>query len=294
MNIPAPAVHVFDVTEENFEADVLRASLDTPILLDFWAEWCGPCKALGPVLEKLAAEYDGAFRLGKVDVDSQKQLAGAFGIRSIPTVMLVKNGQPVDGFAGALPEGQLREFLGNHLPLAGPGAVAAEPEPEPVKAAAPDTSPEAIAALRQAAEAQPDTPELRLDLAAALLRAGQPDDAGKELAALPDTLADDPRVRSLHAGLELAHELADAPDLATLQQKVRADPRDWQARDLLGVRLLLGNDPHAAMEEFLHLLEHARDWQDGRARERLLAAFAMLDDAALVAPYRRRMASLLF
>ncbi len=113
--------HVFDVDQQTFEADVLQASLTTPVLVDFWATWCEPCKTLGPMLEKLAAEYNGAFRLGKVDVDKQQELAGMFGIRSIPTVVLVKDGQVLDGFAGALPEGQLREFLSRHVqPLEAP------------------------------------------------------------------------------------------------------------------------------------------------------------------------------
>src|SRR3954470_18180234 len=103
--------HVFDATAENFEADVLKASLQVPVLVDFWATWCGPCKQLGPILEKLATEYNGAFRLAKVDVDKEQQLGAAFQIRSIPTVMLVKEGQLVDGFPGALPEGQPRESL---------------------------------------------------------------------------------------------------------------------------------------------------------------------------------------
>jgi putative thioredoxin len=107
--------HVFDVTQQAFEAEVLQASMTTPVLVDFWAEWCEPCKTLGPMLEKLAAEYNGAFRLGKVDVEAQQELAGMFGIRSIPTVMLVKDGQVLDGFAGALPESQLREFLSRHV-----------------------------------------------------------------------------------------------------------------------------------------------------------------------------------
>ena len=107
--------HVFEVTEQNFEAEVINASLDTPVLVDFWATWCEPCKTLGPLLEQLATEYKGAFRLGNVDVDKNQQLAAMFGIRSVPTVVLVKDGQIADGFAGALPLGQLREFLGRHV-----------------------------------------------------------------------------------------------------------------------------------------------------------------------------------
>ena len=106
--------HVFDATAATFEDTVIRASLETPVLVDFWATWCGPCKTLGPLLEKLAADYNGAFVLAKVDVDAEQELAAAFQIRSVPTVMLVKGGQLVDGFPGALPEGQLREFLTHH------------------------------------------------------------------------------------------------------------------------------------------------------------------------------------
>src|SRR6476469_5822966 len=126
--------HVFDATAENFEADVLKASLQTPVLVDFWAEWCGPCKTLGPILEKLAAEYNGAFLLAKVDVDKEQQLAAAFQVRSIPTVFLVKDGQLVDGFPGALPEGQLREFLKSHgiEPLAAAAAEAPAASTAPV------------------------------------------------------------------------------------------------------------------------------------------------------------------
>src|SRR5688572_3127442 len=108
------AAPVFDATTAGFQAEVLDKSLETPVLVDFWATWCGPCKTLGPILEKLAADYHGAFRLAKVDVDKEQQLAAYFQIRSVPTVMLVKDGQLVDGFPGALPEGQLREFLSHH------------------------------------------------------------------------------------------------------------------------------------------------------------------------------------
>ena len=125
--------HVFDATLADFETDVLKKSMDTPVLVDFWATWCGPCKTLGPVLEKLAAEFNGGFVLAKVDVDKEQQLAGYFQIKSVPTVMLVKGGQIVDGFPGALPEGQLREFLGHHGVEAKPieeEAVAEIPPPQ--------------------------------------------------------------------------------------------------------------------------------------------------------------------
>ena len=281
--------HVFDVDQQSFETDVLQASLTTPVLVDFWATWCEPCKTLGPMLEKLAAEYNGAFRLGKVDVDKQQELAGMFGIRSIPTVMLVKDGQVLDGFSGALPEGQLREFLSRHVqPLEAPPAV------EAVDETPAETPEQAISRLQQAIAADPSKTELKLELALALMRDGQTDAAEAELTALPANLATDARALRLRSELDLAHALKDAPTLAVLQQKVQADGNDWAARDQLGVRLLLEGDAAAGLEQFLTILQNARDWNDGQAKKRLLAAFATIDDAELVGRYRRRMASLLF
>jgi len=284
----ATVSHVFDVDQQTFEADVLQASLTTPVLVDFWASWCEPCKTLGPMLEKLAAEYHGAFRLGKVDVDTQQELAGMFGIRSIPTVVLVKDGQVLDGFTGALPEGQLREFLSRHVQPLGAPAEPAEEE------AVQETPQQAINRLQQAIASEPNRPELKLDLALALMHAGNVAAAEAELAALPANLATDARAVRLRSELELAHALKDAPGTAELQQRVQADAADWAARDQLGVRLLLEGDAEAGLEQFLVTLQKARDWNDGQAKKRLLAAFATLDDADLVGRYRRRMASLLF
>jgi putative thioredoxin len=240
------------------------------------------------MLEKLAAEYNGAFRLGKVDVDKNQELAGVFGIRSIPTVMLVKDGQIADGFAGALPEGQLREFLSRHVqPLEGN----LDDEPQDT---APESPEQAINRLQQAIAADADRPELKLDLAVALAQAGHASAAEAELNALPANLATDTRAVRLRSQLDLVRTLEGTPALDALQQRVQANPQDWEAHDLLGVRLVLGDDPGAGMEHWLLMLEKARDWNDGQAKKRLLAAFNTLDDAELVGRYRRRMASLLF
>lgn len=283
------ASHVFDVEQQTFEAEVLKASLTTPVLIDFWATWCEPCKTLGPILEKLAAEYNGAFRLGKVDVDKQQELAGMFGVRSIPTVVLVKDGQLLDNFTGVLPEGQVREFLSRHLqPL-----EAAAPADAAVDAT-PELPEEAVTRLQQAIVAEPKKTELKLDLALALMHAGQTDAAEAQLAALPVNLSVDARAIRLRQELDLAHALAGAPTIAVLQQRIVADANDWEAHDLLGVRLLLEDDPSLGLDHFLLVFKNARDWNDGQAKKRLLAAFATLDDAELVSRYRRKMASLVF
>ncbi|SKB41575.1 thioredoxin [Luteibacter sp. 22Crub2.1] len=287
---PTRSEHVFDATTAGFETDVIQASLETPILVDLWAEWCGPCKSLGPILEKLAGEFNGAFRLAKIDVDAEQQLAAMFGVRSIPTVILISGGQVVDGFAGALPEGQIREFLTKH------GVQPAEAANDDVAAdvAPPETAEDAINRLQQAIAAEPDRAELKLDLALALMRAGQVHPAQAELDALPANLATDARAVRLRSQLELARALEGAPPLEALRERVQTNDNDWEARDLLGVRLLIEGDSAAGLDQFLDILKRQRDWQDGQAKKRLLAAFATLDDAALVSVYRRKMASLVF
>ncbi|WP_425510942.1 thioredoxin [Xanthomonas chitinilytica] len=281
--------HVFDATTETFEADVLQKSLQVPVLVDFWATWCGPCKTLGPLLEKLAGEYNGAFELAKVDVDKEQQIAAAFQIRSVPTVFLVKGGQLVDGFPGVIPEGQLREFLKQHgiEPLAA-AEVAVEAEALPL-------DPQAeVEALRQAIAAAPDNEELKLDLALALLRTGAAAEAGELIDALPANLATDDRAVRARARLDFAKALQDAPAAEALAARVAADGDDLLARHLLGVHQLLAGEDEAALEQFLEMLRRDRGFQDGLPKKALIDAFRVIEDEDLVGRYRRRMSSLLF
>jgi putative thioredoxin len=285
--------HVFDATTDRFEADVIQRSLQVPVLVDFWATWCGPCKSLGPILEKLAAEYHGAFELAKVDVDKEQQLAAAFQIRSVPTVILAKDGQLVDGFPGALPEGQLREFLKHHgiEPAPAPaddGEAAAAAEP-----AAPLDPHAEVMRLRKAVEAEPDDDALKLDLALALLATGGAHEAEKLLDALPANLATDDRAVSARARLGFAALLENAPPREVLEAAIASDPADLRARHLLGVRGIVSGDAEAGLEQFLEMLRRDRNFDDGLPRKALIDAFRVVDDEDLVGRYRRRMSSLL-
>ncbi|MGN6313762.1 MAG: thioredoxin [Rhodanobacteraceae bacterium] len=292
----AKSAHVFDAGQANFESEVLQASLTTPVLVDFWATWCGPCKTLGPILEKLAGEYGGAFRLAKIDCDKEQQLAGMFGVRSIPTVVLIRDGQILDGFAGALPESQVREFLSRHnvQPAKKIETPAAQNVTEEGLHAPREAPHAAVARLREAAEAEPDNAELKLELALAQARAGDIGAAKSALESLPAQLEHDDRAKALRAYVDLAQALTGTSASGELMARIESNPKDFAARDALGVRLLLGGDPADAMEQFLAILQADRNWNEGVARKRLLDAFRIVEDEALVAATRRKMSSLLF
>lgn len=282
--------HVFEATTENFEAEVLQKSTQTPVLVDFWATWCGPCKSLGPILEKLAGEYNGAFELAKVDVDKEQQVAAAFQIRSVPTVFLIKDGQIVDGFPGAMPEGQLREFLTQH------GVTPAEavaPIEEDIQALPLDPQAE-VAALRDAIAADPDKAELKLDLALALLKTGATTEAGQLLDGLPANLATDDRAIRARARLDFAAALQDAAAADVLAARVQADGNDLEARYLFGIHHLLAGRDEGALEQFIEMLRIDRGFRDGLPKKALIDAFRVIEDEDLVGRYRRKMSSLLF
>ena len=281
--------HVFDAQLASFETDVLLKSKEVPVLVDFWATWCGPCKSLGPLLEKLAAEFNGGFLLAKVDVDAEQQLAGYFQIRSVPTVLLIKDGQIVDGFPGVIPEGQLRQFLATH------GVTPAAPPEDEAPAVAAPVDPEAeVIRLRHAVTDAPDEAALKLDLALALLKVGAATEAEVLLDGLPANLATDDRAIQARARLGFASILKDGPPASVLEQAIAADPGDLRARHLLGVRLIMEGDAAAGLEQFLEMLRRDRAFGDALAKKSLIDAFRIIEDDDLVGVYRRKMASVLF
>ena len=296
-NGPAPAkqLTVKDTTTAGFPADVIQESRKQPVLVDFWAPWCGPCKQLQPALEKVVAAAGGRVKLVKMNIDEHPAIAGQLGIQSIPAVIAFKNGQPVDGFMGAVPESQIRAFIDK---LVGPGG------------ATPGVS-ELIAAAKQARDAgdlqtavelydealqeAPDTIDAIAGLADLLFEAGDVEGANEVLARTPADKESAAPIAALRAKMALAEQAAGLGDPAALERRLAADPGDHQARfDLAMIHNALGRRDDAA-NGLLSIVKTDRTWNEDGARAQLLKLFeawGMTDPATLSA--RRRLSSLLF
>ena len=270
---------MIDVTVENFEAEVITASLSVPVLVDFWAPWCGPCKTLGPMLEKLETEYAGRFKLAKIDSDQQQQLAGMFGIKSIPTCVLLIGGQPVDGFTGAVPESQLRAFLDKHVPSE--GALEAEAEVNEAHALldAGDTQ-AALAKMADALAANPANDDARFDYVRLLAATGAYEEAE---ALLHEPLARIPKPLRFEA---LSHWLAALQfvqqddrgnwPLEQFDALITQNKRDFDTRIAKARVLMAEGQWTAAMDELLEIVMRDKAWQDGAARKLYVAILELL------------------
>jgi putative thioredoxin len=289
----APADLVKDTTTATFTADVIQESRNQPVLVDFWAPWCGPCKQLGPTLEKIVHEARGAVRLVKMNIDEHPTIAGQLGIQSIPAVIAFRDGQPVDGFMGAIPESQVRDFI---TKLGGGSAAGIE---EALAAAAEarqqgntDMAREIYSAVL--AEA-PDNVEAVAGLAELLFEAGETGKASDLLAGVPDDKAEQPAVAAVRAKIAMAEQVKEIGDPAELERRLAADPKDHQARfDLAMIQNAMGRREEAA-DNLLAIVKADRTWKDDGARAQLLQffeAWGMTDEATLSA--RRRLSSLLF
>ena len=293
---------MIDVTLENFEAEVINASMQQPVLVDFWATWCGPCKVIGPILEKLEKDYAGRFKLVKIDSDAQQQLASAFGVRSIPTVILLMGGQPVDGFMGAMPEGQIREFLDKHLPEGGgieDAQIIAEEEAPP----APADPASQLDKLRAAVDNDASNDDARFDYVKALLQGGRLDDAK---VAFAPVIAKTQLVRKFDA-LQRWMDAIDASGDRKIQEfdaKIAANKRDFEARYARAQVLLAEHRFTDAMDELLEILMRDKAWNEDAARKEYIAILEIIDppkvkvadgqippDDPTVATYRRRLSS---
>jgi putative thioredoxin len=283
------SAHAVDVSDKDFQTGVIEASKKVPVLVDFWAPWCGPCRALGPVLEKLAAEYGGRFILAKVNSDENQSLARQYGVRGIPSVKAFANGELADEFTGALPETQVREFIDRLLPSP------AEPLRQQALAAKARGETDATRKLLlQAIALDPRHEAARLDLVDLMIDAKDLEDAQRLLDEIADRARDAVRVDAQRARLQLVANSGSGADRSSLERNIAADPADLAARFELANLLALHQDYGPAMEQLLEIVRRERGFRDDAARKTLINLFNLLGtDSTLVREYRSRLAAAL-
>jgi putative thioredoxin len=281
---------VFNADAASFQSLVIDASHRVPVLVDFWAQWCGPCRALAPVLEKLANEFQGRFLLVKIDTDREQEVARQFGIRSLPTVKVFKDGSAVDEFLGAQPESQVRALLERHLTRESDDArVQAQSLRDRGELNA------ARALLEQAHVSDPDNQNLIPDLANVLIDLGELDLARKALGLVSTGIDADAEVRAAADRLTFAELAATAPPMEELERAVAVDACDCQSLYLLAVSHVARGEYASALDKFIEILRIDRGFRDDAGRKGLLSVFEILgNDHALVGRYRARMSSLLY
>jgi putative thioredoxin len=291
----APADELIkDTTEATFMADVVETSREVPVVVDFWAPWCGPCKTLGPMLEKAVAEARGKVRMVKVNVDENQRIAAQLRIQSIPTVYAFFQGQPVDGFQGAVPQSEIKAFIDRLVGLAGDGglgeAVAAAEEMLAQGAAA-----DAAQVFGSILQEEPEHAAAYGGLVRAFLAGGQEEQAEALLEQVPAKIATAPEIEAARAQLRLLRQAANAGPVGELRAKVEANPNDHQARFDLANALQAAGDTQGAVNELLELFRRDREWNEGAAKTQLFTIFdALKPQDPIVLQGRRKLSSMIF
>lgn len=281
--------NITDVTNETFDTLVIERSNSVPVLVDYWADWCGPCQMQIPVLKKLVNDYDGKFVLAKVNTDEQRDLAKAHGIRSLPTMRLYKHGEMVEEILAAQSEATLRILLDRHI----------ERESDIIRARATEAwqqgrHSEALGLLHEAHLAEPDNHQLTLAYAELEMRQGLLDDAAALIASLPRNVRDEKEATRLSALLEFAMIAEQAPPVTELERSVDHNPDDLEARYQLAACYVMDRQMEAALEAFMQLFQRDREFRDDAGRKGLLAVFELLENQGeLVNSYRRKLFTLM-
>ncbi|QJE74323.1 co-chaperone YbbN [Aerophototrophica crusticola] len=297
-NAPAGADPVKDGTDASFMADVIEASRNVPVIVDFWATWCGPCKTLGPLLEKAVRAAKGAVRMVKIDTDKNPAVAGQLRVQSIPTVYAFFQGRPVDGFQGALPESQVKQFVDRLVQMAGGAAGGPDLAQvlEEAKQLLEGGDPQQAAALYSAVmQEEPENAAAYAGLIRCLLAVDQTQEAEQMLAEAPPALAKAPELAAIRTQLDLKKQAAEAGPVGELQAKVARDPDDHQARYDLAMALYANGQREPAVEALLEIVKRDREWNEQAARKQLVKlfeAFGPTDKLTVMA--RRKLSSILF
>ena len=287
-----------DTSEATFMSDVVEASQTVPVIVDFWAPWCGPCKTLGPMLEDAVRAAKGAVKMVKINVDEAQQIAGQLQIQSIPTVYAFFKGQPVDGFQGALPQSEIKAFI-DRVIKAGGGAAPGEELSEAVAAAddmlAEGAAQDALDTFAAILGEDPNHAGAYSGMVRAYIALDQLDQAEAHLNGAPIEISKAPELEAAHAQLQLARQAADAGPVAELQTAVDANPDDMQARFDLAQALYAHGDTQAAVDQLLTLFGKDREWNDGAAKTQLFTIFeALKPNDPIALNGRRKLSSMIF
>jgi len=285
----ANSAWIIDVTEENFETEVIQQSQQTPIVIDFWAPWCGPCQQLAPLLEKMIDEFQGKVRLAKINIDEQQGLAAAFRVQSIPTVVAFLNGQPVDHFQGILPEDSLREWMTRLVPspvdmLLQEGEILEETDPA-----------SAESKYREAADLEPDNDAIKIRLAAVLAKLSRFDECGKIIEALETRGFLEPEAEQIKSQLELQAAAEEAGGVEAARSALSDNPENAELKIALADALAVANKHEEALEICLSIIAQDKAGAGVEAKATMLKIFDLLGpQSALTSEYRRKLATLLY